>query len=148
MNQQRSILDQIQALSNERQRLYLQKWSLRNRQGYRERLQTLNEQIEGLWYLRRKELAGPPLSATRPIEVEHFSEVEDEANTVQSFADVIDQVGVQVLLEVLAELREDDEVRRAIPLRAILAKRNRTLQWTDLGRGRFASREVSLSTPS
>lgn len=148
MSEHSSILKQIQSLSNERQRLYSQKWSARNRPGYRERIKRLDEQLADLWHSRRMELAGPPPLAAQPYAVEHFSEVETDVRPVESFADLLDQVGVQVLMEVLAELREDDDARATVPLRTVFARRKRTLAWMDIGRGRFASREVTLSAPS
>lgn len=158
-----SVLDIIQRLSNERQALYRFKWPKRQAKEYAQRIRYLDEQLQGLWHQHRVEL----VANSKLVKVEYVaigsgsyhSSVESTAARnvgeqqdvypVTQLADALSEIGVSIIREVLAELREERErSQETVPLRKVLARRGKTLQWSDGGRGRAVSRVVNMSAPS
>lgn len=156
-------LDIIQRLSNERQTLYRQKWPRRQAREYAQRIRSLDQRLQELWHQHRVEL----VQNAKPVNMrfvligrgDYRSSVEATAarnmgegesiEPVTYLADALDQIGLELVREVLAELRaERDRHQKEVPLRKILARRGKTLQWADDGRGRAISRIVNLSSPS
>jgi hypothetical protein len=158
-----STLDIIQRLSNERQQLYRQKWPRRQAQAYVSQIRSLDTQIQSLWHQHRVELVqdakpvnvrfvpigrGDYRSSVEATAVRNMGEAEP-AQPVTQLADALDQLGLELVREVLAELRAERERNQdEIPLRKVLARQGKTLQWTDGGRGRAISRVVNISSPS
>lgn len=152
-----ATLDIIQELSNERQQLYRFKWPKRQAKAYAQRIRVLDEQLQALWHQHRLEL----VSNSKPINTQYVtissgdyrSSVEATAARnlgseptvypVIHLADALSQIGLDVIREVLAELREEADV----PLRKVLARRGKTLQWTEK-RGRSVSSVVNMPAPS
>lgn len=158
-----STLDIIQRLSNERQQLYRFKWPKRQAKAYADRVHTLDKQIQKLWELHRIELVnnskpinphsvpiarGDYRSSVEATAVRNLGEVE-AIQPVTQLADALDQLGLELVREVLAELRaERERNQEEISLRKVLARRGKTLQWIDGGRGRSISSVVNLTTSS
>lgn len=79
-------LEQIQQLSNERQKLWGAKWPRRIRDEYRERIKTLDRQIAALWVIHRAELAAlrlPERSIDREAVVDFTGRVETSPSYYQ-----------------------------------------------------------------
>lgn len=179
-----SVLAEINALSNERQRLYGLQWTRRTAPGYRDRIKSIDAKLADLWQVRRRELLQPVSAAEMryiPVERGDFrSRVEStaarnisssniDAQPVTDIADALADVGrdvarealaelrsedalakllVEALREVTAEIRDEDAGRFDIPLKTILARRRKTLAWTDKGSGRMHCYEVALQPAS
>lgn len=158
-----STLDIIQRLSNERQQLYRFKWPKRQAKDYAQRIHYLDERLKQLWQQHRAEL----VENSKLVKVEYVaigsgdyrSTVESTAarnvgdepdvHPVTQLADALSEIGYSIIREVLAELREErEQTREVVPLRKVLARRGKTLQWSDGGRGRSISQVVNITAPS
>lgn len=149
---------QIQALSNERLRLYGEKWSKRNMPMYRETIKRLDRQIAELWKDHRSALARglPALQAAREVTqamIQHSSE--EMGATAPSGYQVSDgdrwiNVEVNELTTAISRYVFDipaddpDEIVEVPPLKEVLRRRGLTLRWEPLRGGSGYHRLASL----
>lgn len=139
-------MGQIHALSNERFRLYGEKWTRRNRDDYRNKIKSLDEQIAALWHEHRRELASPKhqvmlrLQAnvdSTAIAEDYFEHVGiQRANTGHQIKDgdkwrsVDTDDLAQAVGRYVADIPADDPQDTDIPpLKDILKRRGLTLRW-------------------
>lgn len=157
---QPDTLSQIQALSNERQRLYASKWSKRSLSTFQEQIKTLDRQIAKLWHQHRCELAAeqrlfiPRRDRSGDFEMaaeDFFEDVREPA--AESFqvrdgdrwrnvsADELAMALVRYIADI--PLCDPDDIPIA-PLKTVLAKRGLTLEWKRVPGGATYGKLVAL----
>jgi hypothetical protein len=153
-------MEQIQALSNERQRLYRAKWTKRNQPTFRERIKQLDRQIATLWHLHRCELAAEsrcsalPRPASLDIYADYRSRIGegDVASSYQvrdgdGWRNVSAERLTGAIKRYVADLpeRDPDDIE-IVPLKDLLARRGLTLEWRAIEGGSGYGRLVGLPT--
>lgn len=146
-------LEQIQALSNERQKLWRAKWPRRIRDEYRERIKQLDGQIAALWDVHRAEVAALRLPE-RPVDREAVFDFTTRVEPSPSHYQVkvgerwqyVDDETVAEAIRLWTVDNIPPPAPKEIPLREVLARRGKTLTFGQDERGRAHAREVALPT--
>jgi hypothetical protein len=130
-----SIIEAINILSNERQKLWRAKWPRRQKAEYAMRLKELDRQIAGLWKDRRAELSGV-IPVHKAIPAFDYTDLgsRDPGYTKLKFDHTAEALPY-----------EDDTLPRTyeiLPLSEILRRRNKTLYW-----GRFNQNKTGVEIP-
>lgn len=145
-------LDQIQQLSNERQKLWRQKWPRRIRDEYQKHIQFLNTQIALLWVIHRAELAALRLPE-RAIDREAVADFTERVEPSSSYY----QVKVGERWQYVDDESMTEAIRlwtvditppapKEISLREVLGRRGKTLNFSQDEQGRMYAREAALPT--
>lgn len=137
---QPDTMTQIQALSNERQRLYASKWTKRSKPTFQGEIKKLDRQIADLWHTHRCELAAEKRLLDRPVKSpvmaeDAFEDVRTEATESYQVRDgerwrnVSPDELAMALLRWIADLPDETDNIPVTPLKAVLARRGLTLEW-------------------
>lgn len=163
-----STMDQIQALSNERYKLYQAKWLKRNQPAFRDTIKQLNRQITDLWHQHRCELAqanrtdltvyghrsGHVAVHGQAIAEDYFEHIGIpqphsgyQVRDGGGWRNVDDEALTAALGRYIADipLNEPDEFFTA-PLKDVLTRRGLTLEWRRTAGGNTYGKLVSLPT--
>lgn len=147
---QQDIMALIQALSNERLKLYGAKWSKRNRPTYRETIKRLDKHIADLWHEYRCELASPYRRSALPQEVEPviirdymehtgraIPATGSQVYTGDGWQSIDDKALSKALGRYIFDIPADDpdDIVEVPPLKEILRKRGLKMKWQPIRGG-------------